>query len=148
MDCSYCHSFPGTIYEEFTRSDGVLPIVTSGRATGGGQIVDGRSQEHVSFAFAVNAVPEARDREQGRCVVVDQATGTQVKCLDVTSYQQIGNTATWQGPALVNGVAQTYTITVQDNGEPNAGADTFAIATPTYRAAGAVARGNVQLHAG
>ena len=69
----------------------------SGRATGGGQIVDARAGEHVSFAFAVNAFPEARDREQRRCLVVDQATDTQVKCLDVTTYQQIGNTASCQG---------------------------------------------------
>lgn len=39
-----------------------------------------------------------------------------------------------------------YRITVQDNGEPNQGIDTFAIKTDSYEAAGNVAHGNVQLH--
>ena len=46
----------------------------------------------------------------------------------------------------MNGVAQTYTITVQDNGGPNNGSHIFAIATASYYAAGLVKRGDVELH--
>jgi hypothetical protein len=35
---------------------------------------------------------------------------------------------------------------VQDNGEPNKGADTFSIAAGTYQAGGNVQNGNVQIH--
>jgi hypothetical protein len=65
----------------------------------------------------------------------------------VTDYQQVGNTATWEGEAEVNGVREDYRITVTDNGEPNQGIDTFSITTDSgYEAAGNVERGNVQLH--
>ena len=53
----------------------------------------------------------------------DSETNSRVKCLTVTNYQQIGNTATWEGTAEVNGVREHYRITVQDNGEPNQGID-------------------------
>lgn len=48
--------------------------------------------------------------------------------------------------AEVNGVEEDYRITVQDNGEPNQGLDTFSITTESYEAAGNVEHGNVQLH--
>ena len=83
---------------------------------------------------------------QGRCLVLDQAGETQVKCLDVKNYGQLGSMATWEGTAEVNGDREDYRITVQDNGEPNQGLDTFAIETETYGAAGPVEHGNVQLH--
>jgi len=123
--------------ESFISSTGVLP--TNGKATGGGQLASG-----VTFGF--NAEKTAAGRLQGNCNVVDQATRTQVKCLTVTSYVQIGNTATWQGTATVNGVQRPYTITVQDNGEPNRGNDTFSITAGTYQASGNVKNGNIQVH--
>ncbi|MBA2359399.1 MAG: hypothetical protein H0V79_00445 [Actinobacteria bacterium] len=101
--------------------------------------------ERVSFGFNVRK-DETETRLKGSCNVVDHATGTHVKCLTVTDYQQIGNTATWKGTAEVNGVVENYRITVQDNGEPNQGLDTFSIKTDSYEAAGNVQHGNVQLH--
>ena len=44
----------------------------------------------------------------------------------------------------MNGNVESYRITVQDNGEPNQGLDTFAIKTDSYERAGSVERGNVQ----
>jgi hypothetical protein len=78
--------------------------------------------------------------------VNDADATTRVKCLTVTSYQQVANTATWEGTAEVNGVREPYRITVQDNGEPNQGIDIFSIRTATYEAGGNVQHGNVQLH--
>jgi hypothetical protein len=78
--------------------------------------------------------------------VLDHATGTHVKCLNVTDYQQIGNTASWEGTAKVNGVVEDYAITVQDKGEPNQGVDMFRIETETYDVPlSPVTHGNVQL---
>ena len=132
--------------ESFGPSTGVLPVDTSGKATGGGQIVSGSNPlERVTFGFNVRK-NESETRLNGTCNVLDHATNTHVKCLTVTDYQQIGNTATWEGMADVNGERDDYRITVQDNGEPNQGIDTFSIVTDTYEAAGNVARGNVQLH--
>ena len=83
---------------------------------------------------------------QGNCNVRDHATGTKVKCLTVTDYTQIGNSATWEGTASVNGVQRPYRITVQDNGEPNKGADMFSITAGTFQAGGNVQHGNIQIH--
>jgi hypothetical protein len=131
-------------HEQFLVSTGVLPLDTTGKATGGGQLGDITSLAPVSFGFEVKQ-PEL-GRLQGRCLVNDSTANTQVKCLTVTSYQQVGNTATWEGTAEVNGVREHYRITVQDNGEPNQGIDTFSIKTESYEAAGNVTNGNVQLH--
>jgi hypothetical protein len=131
--------------EQFLLSTGVLPLDTTGKATGGGQIGDnGLLGRVVSFGFEVKQ-PEL-GRLQGRCLVNDPAANARVKCLTVTSYQQVANTATWEGTAEVNGVREPYRITVQDNGEPNQGIDVFSITTATYQAAGNVQYGNVQLH--
>jgi hypothetical protein len=134
-----------SVFEQFNRSTGVLPLDTSGKATGGGQIGDITSLGQVTFGFEVKRT-EHRDRLQGRCLVNDPTEETRVKCLTVTSYQQVANTATWEGSAEVNGVREDYRITVQDNGEPNRGIDVFSIETETYEAAGNVERGNIQLH--
>ena len=142
-----CFSEPYEFFSEyFYLSTGVLPVDTSGKATGGGQVMSGSNPlERVTFGFNVRK-DENGTRLKGTCNVLDHATRTHVKCLTVTGYQQIGNTATWQGTAEVNGVREHYRITVQDNGEPNRGIDTFSIVTETYQAAGNVQHGNVQLH--
>ncbi len=131
--------------EFFFLSTGVLPLDTTGKATGGGQLGDILAPDHVSFGFEVKKTDDP-DHLQGRCLVNDSAANTRVKCLTVTDYQQFGNTATWEGTAVVNGVEEDYRITVQDNGEPNQGIDTFSIVTDSYEAAGNVQHGNVQLH--
>ena len=130
--------------ENFTLSRGLLALDTTGKATGGGQLGDLLSGDFVSFGFEVKQ-PEL-GKLQGRCVVNDSEASTKIKCLDVTSYSQIGNTATWTGRAEVNGAIEDYRITVQDNGEPNQGIDTFSIVTESYEAASNVEHGNVQLH--
>jgi hypothetical protein len=133
-----------TLFEFFYLSNGVLPLDTTGKATGGGQLAGGAGASHVSFGFEVKQ-PQL-GQLQGRCNINDNVSGARVKCVDVTSYQQIGNTATWTGNAIVNGVSQSYRITVQDNGEPNQGVDTFSFQSADYSVQGNVAHGNIQLH--
>ena len=146
LTCGSIASDGRLFLENFLLSTGVIPVDTSGKATGGGQLISGSNPlERVTFGFNVSKNQD-ETRLQGTCAVVDHATGTQVKCLTVTDYQQIGNTATWEGTANVNGVAEHYRITAQDNGEPNQGVDTFSIKTDSYEAAGNVQYGNVKIH--
>jgi hypothetical protein len=107
------------------------------KATGGGKIAP-----DVTFGFTA-----MRKDLKGNCNVVDHALDVKVKCLDVTSYAQFANTATFRGQATVNGVQTTYRIHVEDGGEPGAGVDTFTIDTASgYSASGPLTSGNVQVH--
>jgi hypothetical protein len=130
--------------ETFDASNGVLPLDTTGKATGGGQLRDVTKPAPVTFGFEVKQ-PHLGTL-QGRCLINDSASNTRVKCLDVTSYGQAANTATWTGHAEVNGTVEDYRITVQDNAEPNNGTDTFAFNSTSYQTAGTVEHGNIQLH--
>ncbi len=148
FDCLLPLCIPGYLVfqENFYLSTGVLPLDTSGKATGGGQMVPATDPtDHVTFGFNVKQQPNGSGFS-GSCNVLDHATRTKIKCLTATGYAQGGNTASWSGSAEVNGAVEPYRITVQDNGEPNQGADTFWITTQTFEAAGPVQRGNVQLH--
>ncbi|MGB2874581.1 MAG: post-COAP-1 domain-containing protein [Gaiellaceae bacterium] len=120
--------------ENFT-SDAFL--AAQGQKTTGG----GRIAPDVSFGFVA-----MRNNLQGNCSVDDHTLDVHVKCLDVTSYGQFGNQATFTGHAAVDGVATTYRIHVEDGGEPGAGVDTFTIQTQNgYSASGPLTAGNVQV---
>lgn len=115
------------------------PLTSPGQATGGGQIAP-----DVTFGFTAKSDTNG---VKGNCTVIDRATDATVKCLDGTTYFQTGTRAIFGGNAIVNGVATTYTITVDDNAESGAGADTFTITTASgYTATGVLTRGNVQVH--
>lgn len=115
----------------------VLPASTPGQATGGGKVP--------GATFGFNAKSDAKGIK-GACNVVDDVTGVHVKCLDVSTYAQTGNSATFYGTADVDGVTQRYVITVTDNGEAGT-ADHFRIATSGgYTAGGVLTSGNVQVH--
>jgi hypothetical protein len=145
LDPSTCSILNVELFnEQFLLSTGVLPLDTTGKATGGGQLGDIAAFRRVSFGFEVKQ-PEL-GRLQGRCLVTDADASVRVKCLTVTSYQQVANIATWYGTAEVNGVTERYRITVQDNGEPNQSTDIFSIKTDSYEAAGNVQQGNIQVH--
>ncbi len=123
---------------------------TSGKSTGGGQIAGTEQSSPISFGFDAVSNEMAGSRGKfllhGRCVVADVARDTTVKCLNVTSYVQVGTHATFRGEAEVNGDLTDYTISVDDLGEPNAGQDTFSITAGEYSAGGNVASGDVQVH--
>jgi hypothetical protein len=117
------------------------PLTTPGSSTGGGQV-----PADASFGFEAKSDANG---SKGNCTVIDRAAGAKVKCLDVTSYLQVGLHATFSGHATVNGVATTYRIDVDDPGEPGAGQDTFKIVTGSgYSAGGTLTQGNVQIHSG
>ena len=128
------------VFNEAFRSSGLttFPLSTPGQATGGGRVGD-------SVAFGLTAKNDAQGMK-GECTVIDRTANTTVKCLDVTSYVQIGNKATFSGPAIVNGSSTTYRIDVTDTAEPGIGADTFAIQAGGYSAGGTLTQGNIQVH--
>jgi hypothetical protein len=113
-------------------------LATQGQKTTGG----GKIALDVTFGFTA-----VRKDLKGNCDVVDHALDVHVKCLDVTSYAQFANQATFRGQATVNGVQTTYRIHVEDGDEPGAGVDTFTIQTGSgYSATGPLTSGNVQVH--
>jgi hypothetical protein len=131
---------PGGVFQEAFYVSG--PADTPGRATGGGMIGGAGGESSVTFGF--NAMSTGATFK-GNCAVADQALGTRVKCLDVTSYVQSGNHSTFRGNAEVNGTPTAYRIDVTDNGEPGLG-DTFVIATDSgYSAGGVLTGGNVRV---
>jgi hypothetical protein len=116
------------------------PLTSPGQATGGGQIPG-----DVTFGLAAKSDDKG---VKGNCTVIDRATDTMVKCLDATAYFQSATHAVFSGHALVNGVPTSYRISVDDNGEPGAGLDTFTISTGSgYGASGVLTQGNIQVHA-
>lgn len=122
------------------------PLSSAGKATGGGQIPSASGADPVTFGFTAQSDGQA---QKGTCEVVDHATATTIKCLDVTGYFQSGNHATFVGHATVNGVATLYRVDVTETGEPGIGRDSFAIHTGSgYAAAGVLLHGNIQVHPG
>lgn len=128
-----------TMQETFVSAG---PELTTGHVTGGGylgEVVD----RWVSFGFNVKS--DGTD-VKAQCSVVDHATGTRVRCLNANLFVRSPTHATFSGEAVVNGDTTTYTIDVDDFGEPGAG-DTFEITTGTgFTAAGVLSGGNIQIH--
>jgi len=140
-DCPVSGSRNQTSFQEAFFS--TAPADTPGTATGGGMVAFPTGW----VTFGLNA-KSTGTTFSGSCNVLDRRSGagTHVRCLDVTSFTEAGNTATIGGDAEVDGVATHYTIVVQDNGEPNAGTDTFSIQTDSgYAAGGLVTDGNIQV---
>jgi len=128
------------VFNEAFRSSSLstFPLATTGQVTGGGQITSGAT-------FGFTAKSDANGMK-GTCAVIDQSSGTKLKCTDVTAFYASGDNVTLYGDALVNGVPKSYRIDVADNAEPGAGADTFAIQAGGYSTSGTLTQGNVQLH--
>ena len=121
----------------------VFPASTPGHVTGGGQVANATGTDDLTFSF--NAKSD-RKGVKGTCNLVDHGTGAKIRCLDVTSLVQSGNSATFYGNATVDGVPTTYRIQIADNGEPGR-ADVFRIETSSgYVAGGVIERGNIQVH--
>lgn len=128
---------PSDVFNEAFSSSGVFPVSETGHVTGGGQV------DEVVFGFDA----KSNGGLKGNCTVVDQASGTKVKCLDVTSYVQSGDHVTFMGHASVNGATTMYRIDVTDVSEPGEGADTFTIQTLSgYSAGGTLTQRNIQIH--
>lgn len=144
MSALACSLTPGqgSLDETFVSSVASAP----GHASGGGMIDSVSPELRVTFGFSAKTDLSG---PSGHCSVVrhrssDDPTRSKVKCLDVTAYAQVLDTAIFSGNAEVDGVATTYTIEVTDGGQN--GEDTFSIETGNgFVAAGVVTRGNVRV---
>jgi hypothetical protein len=120
----------------------VLPASTPGRTTGDGKFLS-RSGEVV---FSLNARSDGSTL-RGSCKFIDKATDTTIKCLDVLSYRQFGDTVRIYGNAEQNGVATIYQLVIEDNGPPGSSpADSITVSTAAgYFAFGSVTNGDIQV---
>jgi hypothetical protein len=64
---------------------------------------------------------------RGQLNYQNKTTGEHVKSVQITDMQIVGNTATISGTCTNNGLPCTFQLTVQDNGNPGKGKDTFQI---------------------
>jgi hypothetical protein len=121
----------------------VFPASTPGRTTGGGQF---QTASDNVVTFRVSARSDGTTT-QGDCTIIDKASGTTIKCLDVLAYVQSGRYATIFGRAEQNGIATLYRISVVDNGEQGGtSADLITVATGAgYVASGDVVTGDIQV---
>ena len=110
---------------------------STGGTTGSGSILSNA----ISFDFVARA---GSTGVSGTCNVQERTS--RVRCLTVTSLAVVGTHATFSGTATHNGVTTTFTVEVDDLGEPAAGRDRFAITTGDgYSRSGALTAGNVQV---
>jgi hypothetical protein len=84
---------------------------------------------------------------RGKLNYNNKTTGEHVKSVTVDTFSISGNTATFSGNCTNNGMPCTYQVTVQDNGNPGKGRDTFNISgmgvTPN---GGTLSGGNIKIH--
>jgi hypothetical protein len=124
----------------------VLPASTPGRTTGDGKFLDDFSFDPHEVAFSFNARSDGSTL-RGSCTIKDKSTDTTIKCLDVLSYRQFQNSATWYGHAEQNGVPTLYQISVEDRGAPGSDpADFITVSTAAgYSGNGPVSSGDIQV---
>ena len=120
--------------------------------TGGGWM----SEETATFGF----VAQLKDNETiGNLEYIDHAADLAMHSDTIDELEIIGNTATFSGTAWIDDASSgnvssgyTFEINVEDNGEPGAGLDTFAISVTDpegslyYSASGTLEGGNIQIH--
>lgn len=147
VEASSVGAFHVSNFFEWFFGGTVSALNTPGLATGGGQVDLFGAPPLTRISFGFEASYDDVSRFQGTCSVVDEATDTHIRCLDVTQYTQVGTKATFEGHALVNGEPTRYRIDVDDLDESGIGRDTFKIVTTSgYSAAGVLTSGNVQVH--
>jgi hypothetical protein len=118
-----------------------------GKVTGGGQIklsCEGKG----SFGFNVMS-KEGYTSPKGELQYIDYITNMKIHCHDMT-FLEVSSDKTWanfEGEYTIDGLEGfTYTVYVEDNGEP--GKDDVFIITLNdgYSAGGTVLHGNIQIH--
>lgn len=124
---------------DFTVTNGAPTTVQT--VTGGGYIFTDAADDKGNFGLV------ARTDNTGQIGYIDRGAGLTFKASLITSVAISGNQATIRGVGFANSVTTNYTIIVQDNAEPGAGADTFSIQLGTgYSRSGTLQGGNIQIH--
>jgi hypothetical protein len=121
------------------------PLGTTCKVTGGGFIFVDAQQDKGSFNLEVKV--DTAGHIGGKAAYRDSAGGVDFRTSLITSATFNGQTVSFKGTGTNNNIATSFTIIVQDNGEPGAGKDTFAITLGTgYSKAGTLQGGNIQVH--
>jgi len=102
----------------------------------------------------VSCTEDDTTQPSGHITYDDHSNDKKVQSTDVQTYSiDAPNQRTYTGDANLNGVpGYTYSVTVQDNGEPGAGVDTFSISVwdsfsnPVYSTSGTLGGGNIEIH--
>ena len=111
----------------------------NGHVRGGGTIL----KKSVYFSFTADADVNGL---KGNCNVTE-GKATLIDCVTITSLVVVGTHGTFSGTAKQNGTLTTFTIDVDDIGEPASGRDRFAIKTGLgYSRSGVLSSGDIQVH--
>lgn len=145
-------AFPQTVFGSLYGGNGAVYEFTSaavvasepGTVTGGGFI--GVPDGSATFGFNVKQTQQ-NGPISGQLEYHNHATGEDVHSVAITSLFISGNTANFGGTCTNNGSPCTFNVTVQDNGEPGAGRDTFEIqGTVITPEGGTLEGGNIEIH--
>jgi hypothetical protein len=123
--------------------DVILPPAQAGKVTGGGtvNVTGGKA----NFGFIAQR-EVAGGPVDGHLTYNNTVTGAKVRSVVFTLLTITGNTAVFGGSCTNNGASCTFTVTVEDNGEPGA-SDTFTISVSSGSPEGGTLRsGNIQIH--
>ena len=152
-------AFPSTVFGSFEDSFDVFELVSAaivappmggmaGKVTGGGFIpVSGGTGKPSSATFGLEVHEDSSGVVSGNLEYHDHAFGENAKSLTVNTLVISGNTATFTGTCTVNESPCNFSVTVQDNGEPGVGKDTFKISgTGITPESGTLEGGNIEIH--
>lgn len=140
-------SFSPSYRTTFYASDGLVPLMTPGRAQGGGQINHPAGTGAASAVTFGLTVLSDGEHITGECNVYDQASNRHLRCDHITQFAQIGNTAIFSGRATWDdGESTRVTIEVEDGGSSGIGRDAFSVETEDgYARAGVLTEGDIQV---
>ena len=111
--------------------------------TGGGEINESPSG-FGNFGFNVQTKGTGIS---GQLEYQNHASNVNVHSTSITSLCVTGNSATFSGTCTQNNTSCTFTVTIQDNGEPGDGVDVFRISVNGGPSEGGViTKGNIQTH--
>ena len=92
-------------------------------------------------------VAQADGSPSGQLEYQNHASNVNVHSVSIASLSISGNSATFSGTCTKNGAPCTFTVNVQDNGEPGHGVDQFSIVVDGGPAeGGTITKGNIQIH--
>ena len=118
------------------------------KVTGAGEVQVNNPDGIANFGFNIKR-DLADGTASGQLDYYNSATGMTVKSTSITSLNISGTMATFSGTGTKNGAPCTFTVTIEDNGEPGAGTDRFSIAVsgePVQGGGAPITSGNIQIH--
>ncbi len=135
-------TFDGSAENRFPAWSPYITEEEAGFVTGGGWIPLGKKK--ANFGFNVKS---SGDSTTGHLTYIDHSTKMKVKSETMSSLVITDNKATFTGDCKIDGVGgYTFTVEVEDNGEPGKN-DIFNISlSDGYSAGGTLGGGNIQIH--